>query len=698
MKTELTYQSPSVPLLDRRRWYCKQQSSPGWKAVGGYKADPADSGTRVDRLQYEVQQRINDYVLPSWFTDINGTSQSGKLNQYCELDAHWERLNEANSVITNSYEEGRSVRSRVSDHGIKQKVELVRGNYVLIFDYRDRTGVDNDFSVWAEENGNPSVFENFLVDQSAAGTGAGTWKRAKITFTVDGGNPSLTTLPILLKLDVKASTHDSYGVFIDNVILLRVDLDAMKHNSTTDELPEDQEADPGAYLPLNNDDDDYDTNNTADKDQLDGMGNWAAITGESDLLEIKLHKVEPSVSGSYYTLDIPSNVRIWEQRNRSTRVIGTIDAGTTTEFDATVDKTLYIEGITAGEDTIKVNWKKGSATVSNCDEIKVTVLDWSGPLNVPGYSIHQYKVTSPPANGKWNTPTGGTIKTGSNTSDVTILWDEGPVVGKAIYQADTNYIWDLEVNVVKVTIAGPDTGAPFSKNVPADGADFTDSNGVFCKRVVSGDPFGVSWKAKVTLAGPTGHRGVDMMRIGFVQNVKQIKERGTYSTVGKTLKSNIEGTLYLDTTDASLMRPYYVDTGSGVFFNPSSTLLTKTIEADDTPASGPPLTFDQGATVAAGDDVVDLMELDWAFTLYVTARTTDARNDADKKYTSRAKGDWSFNGTGGVSQTAPWGWTPGSVNTIPTGWTDVTDGSVPTKSNATDTQYNSVLTTETFSE
>lgn len=480
----------------------------------------------------------------------------------------------------------------------------------------------------------------------------------------------------------------SYAVFFWTAVegsVLSVDLDAMKvsHNAASGELPEDQEVSPGAFVPINNDDDDYDATNTADKDQS------GAITGESDLLPIILHKVDPVIAGSKYTLDIPGQVKIWQNTERSGSVSGT------TEFDGTVDTTLYVEGCTVGSGNIKVNWKNGSATLAGCDEIKVTVFNWLGPLNVPDYSIHRYTANGALGSSQWITPVNGAIQTGSGSSDITVLWSGGAVVGKAVYQANSDYLWDLEVNVVEIKIEPPTAGNAFTAGTPADGGTFTDSAGVLSKRVTSGSP-GIDWNAKVTLNGPNSDRGVSKMRIGFVQNITVTAFIGTYTTENKSLVSSIQGNSYLDYVDGSTA-PYYIDTGSGVFFNPSPALKTKTLSSSDTPASGPPLTYDQGGSVSAGDDVVDSMSLEWDFVLHVTASTVDTRNGANEIYTSRAKANWEFNAAGTVGQTSPFAWSAGGSAgvTAPSSWTPVTDGSQPTYTSGT--QYNMALRSDTWS-
>ena len=73
------------------------------------------------------------------------------------------------------------------------------------------------------------------------------------------------------------------------------------------------------------------------------------------------------------------------------------------------------------------------------------------------------------------------------------------------------------------------------------------------------------------------------------------------------------------------------------------------------------------------------MHLVFDYRLYVTARTVDGRNSADQVYTSRARANWQFNGSGMVNQTAPYVW-QGDENAgvrVLQGWTPVTDGSQP---------------------
>jgi hypothetical protein len=227
------YRNPGGFLGDWRRWYVKDTTDDGWKAIAGYNGDLpiSNPASRKKYLQYEVQQQINGYVFPT------GHAHAGKLNQYGELDAHPERKYaqaESGHSVGDPIRDndnghaglkGTSDWIQVSDHGIWQTVQLVRGTYALIFDYRGRPLVgDNRFRVLAEaKDSSPLVSANFFLDKNADDGDPNSWKRALVTFSVSGGNPSLTALPIDIKFDIEQAGADSYGVFIDNVILIPVE-------------------------------------------------------------------------------------------------------------------------------------------------------------------------------------------------------------------------------------------------------------------------------------------------------------------------------------------------------------------------------------------------------------------------------------------------------------------------------------------
>ena len=491
---------------------------------------------------------------------------------------------------------------------------------------------------------------------------------------VEGTAPSAAAGDVVFRLNPVGLDCPQAAVGCDRSVMtvLSVDLDAMKvsHNAANGELPEDQETNPGAFVPINNDDDDYDASYTPDKDQS------AAITGESDLLPIKLHKVAPAIAGSTYTLNIPSQVKIWKNADRSGSVNGT------TEFDANADTTLYVEGFTVGSGNVKINWKDGSTTLDDCDEIKVTVFNWLGPLNVPDYSIHRYTASGALGSSQWTTPVNGTIKTGADSSDITVLWGGGPEIGKAVYQVNSDYIWDLEVNVVNVKIEAPSVGNAFTAGSPAYQGD--KNFGVYGPVVFSGSP-GVQWKAKITMSGPSANgvdqRGVTHIEVGFVQNLTFTTCRGdfTVSGVPQALTANIQGNSYHDIINGQPSGTVYYYTGGNYTFKPtgvSAAARTKDpLGGTDTPTAGVPLYYKKGIALnPPNDDTLDSMHWTGTFNLWITARTEDAVNGADVIYTCRGRGDWLFT----VNEAYPMSNPLASTSvTVPIAWSAVTDGSTP---------------------
>jgi len=186
------------------------------------------------------------------------------------------------------------------------------------------------------------------------------------------------------------------------------------------------------------------------------------------------------------------------------------------------------------------------------------------------------------------------------------------------------------------------------------------------------------------------------MRVGFVQNGDVTTNTAEYNTQGVMLMSDLQGQSFLDTRQDFGASPYYSAEARSTFFDPSPGNTSKTISADDTPRSGPPLTYDRGIGVEANDDVVDSMNLVWDFRLYVTVRTDDSRRIGPQVYTSRAWAQWQFNASGSIGQIAPYAWTAASQAGVnaPTSWTPETSGSQPPQ--LAGELFNDALGRETF--
>ena len=240
-----------------------------------------------------------------------------------------------------------------------------------------------------------------------------------------------------------------------SVAVARVKMEAsrMSYNGQDGFLDHAKNATPGAYVPLNNDDDaysDYD-GTKCDFNDTDKAGQLKAIPGEDDLLPIVLRQPP---SGTYTFHSPGGNLRLWMLPQH----IGQIkDGGQLNVWNPTAhDITLYVEGVAQGSDVITVDWSSGTKAIPNADSLTVNVFTWLGPLNVPGYTRYKYTAAGGGGDSAWVSASGGTMESPTNLT-ANVLWGGGPTVGKAFYQASADYTWGLSVNVVQIQFGAPNT-------------------------------------------------------------------------------------------------------------------------------------------------------------------------------------------------------------------------------------------------
>src|SRR5207244_1446371 len=149
---------------------------------------------------------------------------------------------------------------------------------------------------------------------------------------------------------------------------------------------------------------------------------------------------------------------------------------------------------------------------------------------------------------------------------------------------------------------------------------------------------GLKWGARVTLNGPAGGRGLKFMVVGFIQNVIDYQHQGTYHT-GAVLTGNKTGTMTAASPvlDAAVgaAEPWYIVGFPDFASKIDSWDLAHNVGEIwdwDTPYNGPPLTADQGGTVAPGDDLLSSMTYINTFSLNVCVQTKDTRQNANKVY------------------------------------------------------------------
>jgi hypothetical protein len=245
-----------------------------------------------------------------------------------------------------------------------------------------------------------------------------------------------------------SNSSDAITAYADTYDL---DLTMVNHNEPVGIIDDRFEVDDGGFVPMNNDDDDYTALATSYGEDQNQTG---AIAGEDDLLPILIHGVQNRNGKMKLVYD--GGLKVY--RNGTDR---TDPLGNGVEIPVQQqDLTLYVEGVSAGAHNIEL-WVDGKKR----DTVKVTVFQWVGPLNVPAGGTYEYKVQSTPyAGAHWLSPSGGfLLPRDGNPSDVDVAWLGGaPNIGRAIYQVTDNYTWDLEVNVVVMTVAAPDSGAAFT--------------------------------------------------------------------------------------------------------------------------------------------------------------------------------------------------------------------------------------------
>lgn len=189
------------------------------------------------------------------------------------------------------------------------------------------------------------------------------------------------------------------------------------------------------------------------------------------------------------------------------------------------------------------------------------------------------------------------------------------------------------------------------------------------------------WRAKVTLTGPEGGRGVKFIFGGFVQVVNFTLFQGYYYPEQFPVESDMQGESYLDSGSGPPLQigppPYYSNSAApddGTFFGASGAVTT--ISAEDSPIAPMPLTYN--------GSVLDSVNHVWEFHDYVVAKTMDPRAGVDV-YTSRADARWRFDWSSSVDHTAPFACHDiVAADTVIQGWAPVTDGSQPPHINDTE--------------
>lgn len=419
------------------------------------------------------------------------------------------------------------------------------------------------------------------------------------------------------------------------------DIDVYRTSGVEGVLDESLEETSGAFIAVNSDDDNYDG-------IPDNHGTSGQVAGENDLVRVVLRPVRHNLASppnpwnaylftSYGGASTDGFVRLWQNPDRT----GPIASGQA--FDARQEHTIYLEGRYVEDNQLKLHY---SGTHGG-DWIKLrTVAIPSGPANVPDYSKHRY------AGAVLSNLVGvfeieGGVKEDLGPNECRVFWQQGPAVGVVKFLPSPDFAIRREVNVVRVSIEAPPSGA-FAYLQPIDGGVQVDVSNRISKYVnpagglptQSGTAPLIQFAARITLEGPNGNRGVEKIHVGFVQNLLFSEYRGFFSDRMQSLVAAYENATFLDQADGTIP-PYYSDETTAVFNNATPLQNSKIIQSVDTPRVGIPLSFEQGLTLGATDDVLDELRAQWAFGLHIVASTIESA-DFLTKFTVRARGDWSL--------------------------------------------------------
>ena len=487
-------------------------------------------------------------------------------------------------------------------------------------------------------------------------------------------------------LDGDCGTGVTAGMERDMSFEPVVTLDVMKVLSQTDNIPADyltnvEKLNPGAFIPVNNDDDDCDYNE--DKNNMTSY-----VAGETDLLTITIRGISKAI-GYFHFETNNNNIKIWTSPNRVTQQNTTaVNANNLTANDVfaatTSDLTYYVEGINSGACNLTLVWTRSSKGNSTryIDNVNFTIFNKEGPRYVPENSRYEYRVTGPVA-GSWIANNKCTIvsQTGNN---VEVDWGEGPDVGQLIYKVNNNYFWNFETDIVKVEITQYTNGGityPYFRR----GNNVTDNFAHFnvyhaCDRPctqyirtawyraglpmvgvgVAEDFAAIVFRANIELSGPTRNtvndRGIKKMQVGWIQNASNPKNMITTTyAYDPPVPDDISGhsdDWYVDynetaTPPATTAYYHYLDYEGFVDGNGTSIALADIANPNPIIGSDNPdlaIRLKKMGTTGDAPAVVQLANgiCNGEFKIFICANTTDQMPGTSIVYTPYKYAEWNY--------------------------------------------------------
>lgn len=435
-----------------------------------------------------------------------------------------------------------------------------------------------------------------------------------------------------------------------------------KIHTPTGVLGESVEDSEGAWVLVNNDNDDFNQVDTAGNPVQGEIGvdelQTSPVVNEDDLLPVVL-RANPSYPDGYFWLTYSSGIRVYEDAQKTTLATGFYSSGADTQ--------LFVEGLStmvANEinyDHLQINLVDGfySYVCDNVDSIRINRFMINGPTSVPIGSRYIYNAIGvDPTISNWVNPTQGT-KTpvqwehaASFNDWQEIMWNTTEEGGKqsmekAVYELPNEYQWGFDVARVQVSVIAVNSKIALEGHVEQmSGADDRAITTVpVYSPSVDGSQRPMMAVAEINIEGPKKNnrvRGSNEIEVGFVQNLTLVRQHADYEgaiTWDVAMPHNVpildadsafevwyddgnntgdyfhSGVIdQSDGTDHDGYEAYSVPTGSG-----QSAAQNYWIDMGDGPKAFMAPSWRDQVLV---DNWLDEVYGKWHFSLYVAARTT----------------------------------------------------------------------------
>jgi hypothetical protein len=470
------------------------------------------------------------------------------------------------------------------------------------------------------------------------------------------------------------------------------DLDIL--DSTNAAVSEAKETAVGGWVPLNNDNDNYNFQPNNALSHITDKDESVKVEGEDDLVPIQV-TLPTGVSAWWLTFE-ESGIRLWESADKD----GRYTSGTPRPANGNL--TLWVEGYLPDyhprQHKIQLRTRIGYYNTHLADEVKLSVYQVNGAMNVPGYSRHTYQAIVPDSTPRFAagnaalgvTPANPVASPNTPTTSRTaeVYWDAGAVVGtyKVYPTADDNFYVTRQVNVVKVeftlaetanvnqiTFSGPPVQSVEPHVIPAN----------VNPRLITSSVTGAAMRAKLRVTKIEGalvagaRRGARFIEAGMIQNGTFTKMRSEDTDLrgGPVVAyaSSLEGNTYLDcVTDVqkTSVKPWYDSkelTGDRGIYPRVGEEVTDTPPADidfnvsDTPRLLGTNREDFQIFYEGNSDEANTFVIQFNLRLYFALRTKEASLGSEEVYTQRGMTVWHFDGSGRIANTV-WTKLPGVGN------------------------------------